>query len=307
MKKSYLLLHLAVILGGFTGVFGKLITLNEGLLVWYRVLFSAIMLLLITHLFKIKPAITSKQKLNIALVGLLITAHWVFFYGSIKYSNISVGVVCFCLASCFTAILKPLIDRVRFRFSEVGISLLTIAGISLIFSFDSSFRTGIILGVISAALNAIYTIYNEKLVKRYDSVSINKYQMMGGFVGLSLALPFYLQTFPTAHILPNLSDALYLVLLASFCTVGLYTMVIYVLKTIPAFTVNLSFNLEPVYAIILAFLFFDEGKQVSSSFYWGLLLVVISVVLQSAISIKQRKRRLSKQLKSISNQTIVNQ
>lgn len=289
MKKSYLLLHLAVILGGFTGVFGKLISLNEGLLVWYRVLFSAIILFIITLVFKIKSQTTTKQKINIATAGLLITAHWVFFYGSIKYSNISIGVVCFCLTSCFTAILKPLINRVRFRFSEIGISLLTIAGISLIFHFDASYRRGIILGVISAALNAMYTIYNEKLVKKYDSISMNFYQMIGGFIGLSIALPFYLHQFPSDHFLPDLSDTIYLILLASFCTVGLYTMVIYVLKTIPAFTVNLSFNLEPLYSIIIAFLFFDEGSKVGNSFYWGLLLVVTSVVLQTAISIKQRK------------------
>jgi|SRR5690606_26226967 len=101
MKKSYLLLHIAVILAGFTGVFGKLITLNEGLLTWYRVFFSAIFLLLVLKLLKISNRISSKEKLDIAKVGLLITIHWVFFYASIKYSNISVGVVCYSLTSFF--------------------------------------------------------------------------------------------------------------------------------------------------------------------------------------------------------------
>lgn len=291
MKKSYLLLHLAVLLGGFTGVFGKLISLNEGLLTWYRVLFSTVILFCIMQIFKIKTKLSIRSKGQLALTGLLITAHWVFFYGSIKYSNISIGVVCFCLTSCFTAVLKPLINKVKFRISEIAISLFTIAGISLIFHFDASYRIGIVLGVISASLNALYTIFNEKLVKNYDSITINFYQMLGGTIGLGLILPLYLYKFPVDDFIPNIKDTIYLLLLASFCTVGLYGLVTQILKTIPAFTVNLSFNLEPLYAIIIAFLFFDEGKKVGDSFYIGLLLVVASVVLQTIISIKQKKRK----------------
>lgn len=119
MKKTYLLLHIAVILAGFTGVFGKLISLNEGLLVWYRVLFSSVILFLILKLLNTKINITGKEKLDIARVGILITIHWVFFYGSIKYSNISIGVVCYCLTSFFTAIFEPIINKKRFSVSEL--------------------------------------------------------------------------------------------------------------------------------------------------------------------------------------------
>lgn len=296
MKKTYLLLHFAVILGGFTGVFGKIISLNAGLLVWYRLLFSAIILLIISLIIKIKKKnnnhIPFKQKSNIAATGLLLAAHWIFFYASIKYSNISIGVVCFCLASCFTAIFKPFIEKVKFRISEIALSLLTIAGISLIFHFDASYRLGISLGIISSALIALFTIYNEKLVKSYDSITLNTYQMSGGFLGLSIVLPLYLYRFPTDQFFPGYNDTISLLLLALFCTVGLYSIITYVLKVIPAFTVTLSFNLEPLYAIIIAFLFFNEGNKVSTSFYWGLLLVVTSVVLQTIFSIRQRKKKL---------------
>lgn len=289
MKKSYLLLHFAVILAGFTGVFGKLISLNEGLLTWYRVLFSAVILFLILKLFRIADRTTSKEKFNIAKIGLLITIHWVFFYASIKYSNISIGVVCYCLTSFFTAVFKPLIDKSKFKFSELLLSALTLLGISLIFHFDASYQLAIVLGVISSAFAALYTIYNERLVKIYDSKIINYHQMIGGTIGLGILLPFYLCFFPAKSIIPNLKDAFYLILLSSFCTVGLYVSFAEVLKKIPAFTVNLSFNLEPIYAIILAFIFFDESKEVNTSFYIGLFFVMISVVLQSIISLRRSK------------------
>lgn len=289
MKKSYLLLHFAVILAGFTGIFGKLISLNEALLTWYRVLFSAVILFLILKLFRITDRTTSKEKFDIAKIGLLITIHWVFFYASIKYSNISIGVICYCLTSFFTAIFKPLIEKSKFKITELLLSALTLFGISLIFHFDSSYQLAIALGVVSSAFAALYTIYNERLVKAYNSMIINCYQMIGGTIGLGILLPVYLYFFPVESLLPNLKDTFYLILLSLFCTVGLYVSFAEVLKKIPAFTVNLSFNLEPIYAIILAFMFFDESKQVNTSFYIGLFFVMISVVLQSVISLRKSK------------------
>jgi len=293
MKKSYLVLHLAVVLAGFTGVFGKLISLNEGLLVWYRVLFSAIWLFFIVKLLRVNTAIPRQEKLGIAKIGLFITIHWLFFYASIKYANISIGVVCYCLTSFFTAIFGTLFTGKRFALSELLLSLLTLLGISLIFHFDTSYQVGITLGTISSAFAALYTIYNERLVRQYDSRLINYYQMIGGTLGLTVLLPTYLHFFPVTSVLPGWKDAGYLVLLSLFCTVGLYILFAESLKRIPAFTVNLSFNLEPIYAILMAFLFFGESKAVGLSFYVGLLFVMASVGLQSLISLRGKDKRQS--------------
>ncbi|MEG1592297.1 DMT family transporter [Chryseobacterium sp.] len=289
MKKSYLILHIAVLLAGFTGVFGKLISLSEIPLVWYRVLFSAIFLFLSLKIFKIEKLKSSKEAFNIGKIGLLITIHWIFFYASIKYSNISIGVVCYCLTSFFTAIFEPLLNKTKYKFVQLFLSALTLFGISLIFHFDASYQIGIILGIISSAFAALYTIYNERLVQKYDSQVINYYQMLAGTLGLTVLLPFYYYFFPNEQFIPNLKDTFYLILLALICTVGLYVLFAESLKKLSAFTVNLSFNLEPIYAIIIAFIFFDEGREVNTSFYFGLAFVILSVILQSVISRKKKK------------------
>lgn len=289
MKKSYLILHIAVLLAGFTGVFGKLISLSEIPLVWYRVLFSAIFLFLSLKIFKIEKLKSSKEAFNIGKIGLLITIHWIFFYASIKYSNISIGVVCYCLTSFFTAIFEPLLNKTKYKFIQLFLSALTLFGISLIFHFDASYQIGIILGIISSAFAALYTIYNERLVQKYDSQVINYYQMLAGTLGLTILLPFYYYFFPNEQLIPNLKDTFYLILLSLICTVGLYVLFAESLKKLSAFTVNLSFNLEPIYAIIIAFIFFDEGREVNTSFYFGLAFVIISVILQSIISRKKKK------------------
>ncbi|MEH6305478.1 DMT family transporter [Olivibacter sp. CPCC 100613] len=289
MKKSYLLLHLAVILAGFTGVFGKLITLNEGLLVWYRMLFASVMLLAILRLRNNKINFSFREKITIGKVGLLIMTHWVLFYASIKYANVSIGVVCYCLTSFFTAIFEPLINKRKLVPTELALSALTLLGISLIFHFDTSYQLGIAIGTVSSAFAALYTIFNQRLVKQHDSKVINYYQMLSGTLVLGLLMPLYLYYFPTSNLFPSLSDLIYLLLLALFCTVFLYVLFAESLKHLSAFTVNLSFNLEPIYAIILAFWLFKEGKEVNTSFYIGCLFVMASVVLQSVIARRRLK------------------
>lgn len=288
MRKSYLILHIAVILAGFTGIFGKLISLNEVALVWYRVLFSTLILLLGFKILKIKRLDSLKDKIVIAQVGSLLMLHWIFFYASIKYANVSVGVICYCLTSFFTAIFAPIINKRRFNYEQLFLSLLTIVGISLIFHFDASYQLGIILGVISSSFSALYTIYNERIVLKYDSKIINYYQLGGGTILLGILMPFYYLVFPQLVYIPSLMDVVYLILFSIFCTIGLYILFAEALKNLSAFTVNLTFNLEPIYAIGLAFLIFDEAKEVNASFYWGLALVLLSVVLQAIFSLLKR-------------------
>lgn len=282
-----MLLHTSVLFLGFSPVFGKLITLNEGLLTWYRVFFSAVILFFVLKLFKIDSRMDFREKFNIAKIGLLLTLSWVFFYAGIKYSNISIGVVCYCVVSFFTAILEPLISKTKFKLSEFLLSILTMIGISLIFHFDSTYQFGIVLGVISPVFYALYSIYNKRLAIRYDSKLVSYYQMIGGTISLGILLPVYLHFFPATSLIPDGKNILYLLLLSLFCTVMVYIFLTEAMRKISAFTANLSMNMEPVYAIIIAFLFFDESKEVNFSFYIGLFFVVLSVVLQMFISVRK--------------------
>jgi drug/metabolite transporter (DMT)-like permease len=280
MKQAFIKLHIAIVLAGFTGIFGKLITVNEGLLSWYRIWLAGILMLLVLAVTRRLERISFRDFARFSLTGLLLGLHWVFFYGSIKYSNISVGVVCFSLAGLFTAIFSPVINRKPFVLSELLLSLLTLLGIALIFSFDSRYRIGITLGVISSAFGSLYMITNERLAHAFKSETATVYALIGGAVALTPIMPLYFYFFPVETLVPSWSDAGYLLLLAFFCTVVLYMLQTQVLRRISAFTVNLSLNLEPVYTIILAILIYHENKELRWSFYLGLALIILSVVLQ---------------------------
>jgi drug/metabolite transporter (DMT)-like permease len=280
MKKAFLQLHFAVFLAGFTGVLGRLITLNEGWLVWYRLLISSATMWIIFSLAKKLQRVSIKDVLRLSGIGFLSALHWVSFYGSIKYANISVALVCFSATGFFTALFEPFFSKKKINGIEVFLGLIVIAGIYIIFHFDPKYKTGIILGVICAILLAFVMILIRQFVQKMNSQTILTYQLSGGFIALSLFMPFYLRAFPTSYIIPGLSDWMWLLVLAWFCSVLAFQFSVNALKKLTAFTVNLSFNLEPVYGILLAFFVYHENKELNWSFFIGLSLIVLALCLQ---------------------------
>src|SRR5262245_12198637 len=197
MKKAFLQLHFAVFLAGFTGVLGRLITLNEGWLVWYRLLISSVTMWIIFSLAKKLQRVSIKDILKLSGIGFLAALHWVSFYGSIKYANVSVALVCFSAVGFFTALFEPIFFGKKINAVEVFLGLLVIAGIYIIFHFDPKYKTGIILGVICAVLLAIVMIVIRQFVQRINSQTLLTYQLTGGLITLSFLMPFYLKRFPT--------------------------------------------------------------------------------------------------------------
>jgi len=289
LRKAFLQLHAAVLLAGFTGILGRLITLNEGLLVWYRLLFSALTLWILFFLTKKIRRISLKDCLQIFGVGLIAALHWVTFYGSIKYSNVSVALVCFSSIGFFTAIFEPLIRKTKMDLREVLLGLMVIGGIYIIFHFDPQYKIGIVVGIVSALLGCLFPIINRIFLLKHSPETVTLYELTGGLLSLSIILPLYLQLFPADHNLPTTSDFLWLLVLSWFCTVLAFQLSMNALKKISAFTVNLTYNLEPVYGILLAFAVYQENKDLGFSFYAGLAIIILSVALQTVNVYIKRK------------------
>jgi drug/metabolite transporter (DMT)-like permease len=280
MKKALLQLHTAVFLAGFTAILGKLITLNEGLLVWYRLLITVITLFVLLVYKKQLTKISLKDAMRFFAVGAIVAIHWVTFYGSVKYANVSVALVCFSATGFFTSILAPLILKKRIVFVEVGLGLLAITGIYIIFDFHPQYKLGIAFGIISATGSALFPIFNATFVQQFTPKTVTFYELAGGLITLTLLVPVYLIKFPAAYYLPTASDWGWLLVLAWFCTLLSFDLQLHALKKISAFTANLSYNLEPVYGIIMAFIFFKENEAFNYQFYTGVGLILLAVVLQ---------------------------
>ena len=297
-KKAILQLHVFVFLAGLTGPLGYLIQLNGILLVFYRMLITSLILWGLYLIRKNNQQYPTKIKLQLLGIGGIIAMHWVCFYASIKLSNISIALVCFSSTSLFSSIIEPLSRKFKIQIQEILIGLLCLVGILLIFHFDSKFRTGIVIGLFSAFFAAIFSIINKLITNHVDVNTIQTYEMTGGVLFL---VPFVfimsaMNHFNPILVTPTSMDWVWLLILAIGCTVISNHLMLSALKHISAFTLNVTLNLEPVYGIILAFVLFKEQKQLGASFYIGLLLILLSVIIQMYRIIKQH------QLKTIGEQ-----
>jgi drug/metabolite transporter (DMT)-like permease len=290
MKKAFLQLHIAVFLAGFTGILGRLITLNEGMIVWYRLLLTAVTMWILFGLMKKLQRILLIDILKIAGVGFIAAMHWITFYGSIKYSNVSVALVCFSAIGFFTALFEPLILKKRMNWTELLLGLITLSGIYIIFHFDTQYKTGIIIGIISAILASLFPIFNREFLKRINVETMLTWQQTGGLLTLSILLPFYLKRFPTESFIPSLENFGWLLMLSWLCSVIAFQLSANALKSLSAFTVNLTFNLEPVYGIILAFMVYKENQFLSKWFFVGFGIIAVALIIHIVLLRKEEKK-----------------
>ena len=291
VSSALLRLHLSILIAGFTGILGKLIELDSFVLSGYRSIFTAAMFFCFLLITKNLIKIPARKYVKIIALGTLLGIHWIFFYGSIKFANVSIAVICLSSMGFFTSLLEPLLLKRKLQIKEIIYSLISILGILFIFKFDSQYRLGITIGFISAFLASTYTILNKKFVINYDVKTLLLYEMLGSSIFFIFCTPFYVNIFSFDKLIGTPSDYVYLLLLSSVCTIGLYLLQISVVKVISAFTVNLSYNLEPIYSIILAMIIFKEGQELNFSFYIGLILIILSVALQTISSLKAKKHK----------------
>ncbi len=291
IKKAYLQLHIAVFLWGFTAILGKLIVLNEVSLVWWRMGFTSISLLLVPQALQNAKAIPKKRILTFSVIGVLVAFHWITFYGSIKYSNVSVALSCLATTSLFTSVVEPIVFKKRVNAIEILLGIMVIAGFYLVFKVGQLYITGIIMGIISALLAAVFSTFNKKYIGDYNSRGITLIELSAGFIILSLIMPAYLHLNPQITMIPTNWDFFYLFVLALFCTTLPFILSLNALKHLSVFGSNLTINLEPVYGILLAILFFNENQDLNLEFYFGTLIILSAVFLHPFINRWAVKRK----------------
>ena len=271
-------MHTAVFLWGFTGVLGRAISLDSVWLVWYRLLITVISLWVLYFFLKKIRSISLPSALTIGGIGFILVLHWICFYASIKYANVTIALTCLSTTALLSSLLEPLVLRKRFDAFEIILGLFAIAGIVIIYNTHVQFSVGIVIGLLSAVLTVLASVLNKKIIDRYQPEQITLYQLTGGFLGLTVLLPLVYFFFPSNQLLPTNMDWLWLFILSWVCTIFTFFLYIRCLKKLSAFTLNLTLTLEPVYGIFLAFLIYKENKLLSNWFYLGFALIAIAVV-----------------------------
>jgi drug/metabolite transporter (DMT)-like permease len=283
---NYLQLHFLVFIWGFTGILGALISIDAIPLVWYRMLLATIFVFIYFLIKKKSIKVPPKALLKFFIGGVLIAVHWIFFFSAIKVSNVSVALVAMSTGALFTSIIEPIFFKRKLIILELFFGLIVISGLYLIFNFETEYTLGIIYALIAAFLSAVFTVLNGLYIKEYDAEVISIYQLFFGVLFISIYIlattGFTLESFSLSS-----SDIIYLLILSSICTAYAFIVSVKIMRYLTPYTVMLTINLEPVYAILLALIIFGEKEQMSPQFYIGALIIIITVVTNGILKKKK--------------------
>jgi len=287
--KNHLKLHFVVLLYGFTAILGKLVSLPSPQLVWYRMFIAAVVLGFFMRFHEIPFNIGRKNILKIMGVGLVVAFHWITFFGAVKISNVSVTLGCMASTTLFASFLEPIIFRKRIKWIEVFIGLVIISGLYLIFQFELGYIKGIITALTSAFLAGLFTVLNKLFIDDHHPVTISFYEMMSGFLGITVFLALT-GTFNGQLIKPDSLDVLFILILGIICTAYAFVAAVDVMKVLSAYTVVLAINMEPVYGILMAYFIFGQSEFMSAGFYFGTAVILLAVFLHPILSRKASKQ-----------------
>jgi drug/metabolite transporter (DMT)-like permease len=298
--RDFLQLHLIILIFGFTAILGVLISVSSPVLVLWRTGLAAvgIALFLMGKQGKGKKENEKKMRFPFSLfaTGSLVAAHWLLFFGSARLSTVSVCLAGISTMSLWTSLFEPLLTRRRIRPLEVGLGGVVIVGLYLIFRFEVNHGLGLLMGVASAALAALFSVLNARFTHQYEPLQITVWEMTGAFLTTALFLPIYHYFWvPTeaVQLLPVGLDWLWLGLLAGVCTVYAYAVSVRLLRKFSAFVVNLTLNLEPVYGIVLAYLIFGQREHMTTGFYAGTLVILSAVLAYPLLNRRSAQARTS--------------
>tara|TARA_R110000796_G_scaffold67449_6_gene154913 strand:+ start:62994 stop:63887 length:894 start_codon:yes stop_codon:yes gene_type:complete len=291
--KNYLHLHFIVFIWGFTAVLGKLITIDALPLVWFRMGIAVSFIIAFIGIKRFSLKISPKKILIMSIVGVVIALHWVTFFKAIKVSNVSVALATLSTGAFFTALIEPIFYKRKMIWYEIVFGLIVIIGLLIIFKVETQYVEGIVLALISALLSSVFAMANGKLIQTEKPSIISFYELLSGVLFISIYLGFR-GDFKQEFFELSQSDWIFLFILASICTAYAFIASVKVMKFLTPYTVMLTVNLEPVYGIILAFIFLGESEKMNPLFYIGALLILSTVIANGLLKNKGKLKKLNR-------------
>ena len=284
--KNQLHLHFLVFIAGFTAILGELISLEAIPLVWYRMLIAGVLMFGFIKIKKISLMVPFRIILKFFLAGIVIALHWITFFAAIKVSNISITLAMFSTGAFFASLIEPIFYKRKIIPYEIIFGLLVIAGVFMIMQTEIKYLLGICLGITSALFSSLFAVINGKFVAHHNASTISFYEFISGVFFISLYIAFSNDGFDASFFKLSIDDWLYLGILASVCTAYAFIASVYVMRYITPYSVVLTYNLEPIYGILLALLFFPQTEVMPPIFYIGAALIISTVLINALVKYK---------------------
>jgi drug/metabolite transporter (DMT)-like permease len=286
--KSILHFHGIVFIFGFTAILGKLISIDAVSLVWYRMVLATAVLTLFMWGFKIPFRLSNKQLPVMMICGILIALHWVFFFHAVKVSNVSVTLSVMSAGALVTALIEPIVYKRSFDLNEIILGMVVVLALGMIMQTEYRFIDGMFFAFVAVLLSVAFTLINGKVVHKSDARVMSVFQLGTGAICLSIII-FFQGKWSVDLFSITLSDLLWILILAIFCTAYAFVVSIAVMRHLRPFSLMLAINMEPVYGILLGLLIFGSDEKMSLPFYIGTLLILSSVLMNGYLKLKKEK------------------
>jgi drug/metabolite transporter (DMT)-like permease len=276
--RNYIQLHVVVLAWGLTAVLGKLIQLPPVDVVFWRTAIAALCFAVLAMSMGHSLGVSPRRILAMLAVGVILGLHWVLFFWSARLSTASVCLAAMPTAMLWCSLIEPVIDGSRrWRPAELLVGAVMVGAVGLIYHVEFHHWLGFSVGIAAAVLAAFFATLSKQQVAQDTHWSvIGSYQMSGACLAACLSRPFLEDGF--VPVLPGAASAFWLAVLTLVCTVAAYAGFMDVLRRISVFTMNVVYNMEPVYGIVLAALVLGRAEFMSAGFYLG-ATVIIAVVL----------------------------
>ena len=275
-SKNIAVLLLGTLFISTSGVLGKYIALAPELIILCRAFLAGIFIYIFCKITKVDLKIKSKKDaISFLISGFLMGAHWVTYFYALKLANVALGMLSIFTYPIITAFLEPLFTKQKLNSIHVLLAVLVFFGVFILipeFSFENDEFKGILLGILSAFFYAIRNLTVKKQVKNYNGSMLMFYQMIVVFI---LLIPILLYSD-----LSNVySQIPFLILVALLTTAIGHTMLVNSLKHFSAATASIISSVQPIFGIIIAYIFINEIP--SPNTFIGGSLVLLTVVIES--------------------------
>ena len=250
----------AMAIYGSIGIFVKFLTLPSGFLVFLRASIGALFLLPFVIFGKNKFNFASIKK-NLApllLSGAALGANWVLLFEAYKYTDVSIATLCYYLAPVFIVLLSPLVLKEKLTLQKLLGVFLALFGMVLISGVlsgtDGGSFIGIILGIGAAILYATVVFLN----KRIKDVSVYDKTITQFVVSMIITLTYTLFTEQITSDMFGFASIILILVVGVIHTGVAYAVYFSSLKDVKAHTAAIFSYIDPILALILAFVILKE-------------------------------------------------
>ncbi|MEY4330843.1 MAG: hypothetical protein RL609_1591 [Bacteroidota bacterium] len=272
------LLYLIVFIWGFTGILGKEISLSPIPLVFWRTLIAWVGISVYLLYKRYSIVFSSGQWRGMILSGLIIALHWICFFTAIKVSNVSTALTVLSTNAIFVSVVAPWIMQTRWNWREGVVGAVAVLGLVFIFNFETRYWEGICWSLFAALFAATFSSINARLVKNIDPTPMAWVEIGVACICVLIYIIFSADVSFEAQNL-NFKNTGLLLILGWVATSFPFIASIGIMRQISPFVCAMAINLEPLYTIVIALFLYGESEYMSSGFYIGGLLILLTTFL----------------------------